>query len=116
MENFRNFIKAASQLKSSKMSVDKKKFDALPEYRKLTMYCSSMFVNLRKQSFKLKKIAYDNLKTTALEELKDERFVEAHYRFCRVISLLIFVCFFFCSHLLSSRALFLLIQSGILKV
>ncbi len=84
MENFSNLVRAASQLKNSKSLYEKKQFDALPEYSKIGLYCSEMFKNVRKQSFKLKKISYENLKLRAIQLLKEERYTDAHYLFCRV--------------------------------
>jgi len=77
-------MRAASQLKSTKLAQDKKLFDTLPEYCKIGLYCSNMFENVRKQCFTVKKSAYESLKYTALEKLTEENYIEAHYRFSRV--------------------------------
>ena len=82
--DFGNIMKAASHIKSTQLDQDKRKFDSLPEYSKTGLYCGEMFVNVRKQSFELKKLAYENLKKTGLDLIKYEDYNEAHYRFSRV--------------------------------
>jgi len=77
-------MKAAAHIKSTQMDQDKRKFDALPDYSKTGLYCGEMFINVRKQNYNLKKIAYENLKKTGLDLIKVEDYNEAHYRFCKV--------------------------------
>ena len=56
---FGNIMKAAAHIKSTQMVQDKRKFDALPDYSKTGLYCGEMFINVRKQNYNLKKIAYE---------------------------------------------------------
>ncbi len=85
--NFNSVFKAAAHIKSTQMDQDKRKFDALPDYSKTGLYCGEMFIKARIQSYKLKKIAYDNLKQTGLHLIKIGDYNEAHYRFSKVIHL-----------------------------
>jgi len=59
-------------------------FENLPEYSKLGLFYSNHFNKLRKQKFKVKKIAFENLKYIALKKLKNQNFAEAVDLFSRV--------------------------------
>jgi len=74
-----------SSVPKSKINNDKLKFDALPEYSKISLYHSNMFNYIQKQPLKIKKISYENLKLTALKKLNNKKYNEAHVLFSKVL-------------------------------
>lgn len=88
MDSFDNLLKQAAHIKSYQMGFDKQKFEKLPEFYKTGLYCYEMINNVRKQKcFHLKKAAFEVHKSKGIEFLEEENFDDAHYSFCKALSI-----------------------------
>lgn len=84
---FNDLFKTACNIKSTYINQDKKKFNSLPDFYKSGLYLYEMTKNIRKQSFFLKKCAFENLKKLGTSQIKDNNYEDAHYIFSKSLAI-----------------------------
>jgi hypothetical protein len=85
MDSFDNLLKVAAHIKSYQLNQDKRKFDNLPEFYKTGLYYNDMFKDIRDLPFESKKEIYNKNKEEALVCLKEQKYEDAMFSFCKCL-------------------------------
>lgn len=86
-KDFQNMLNQAAQIKSYQMSLERKKFDKLPEFYKEGLYNYSYLKNIYKQSYPIKKYTYEAIKLKGIQHLKFKEYENALEQFIKSICL-----------------------------
>ena len=84
-KDFQNMLNQAAQIKSYQMSLERKKFDKLPDFFKEGLYNYSYFKNIYKQSYQIKKYTYEAIKLKGIQHLKFKEYENALDQFIKSI-------------------------------
>ena len=84
-KDFQNMLNQAAQIKSYQMSLERKKFDKLPDFFKEALYNYSYLKNIYKQSYQIKKYTYEAIKSKGVQHLKIKEYENALDQFIKSI-------------------------------
>ena len=84
-KDFQNMLNQAAQIKSYQMSLERKKFDKLPDFFKEGLYNYSYLKNIYKQSYQIKKYTYEAIKIKGIQHLKFKEYENALDQFIKSI-------------------------------
>lgn len=84
-KDFQNMLNQAAQIKSYQMSLERKKFDKLPDFFKEGLYNYSYLKNIYKQSYQIRKYTYEAIKIKGVQHLKFKEYENALDQFIKSI-------------------------------
>ena len=84
-KDFQNMLNQAAQIKSYQLSLERKKFDKLPDFFKEGLYNYSYLKNIYKQSYHIKKYTYEAMKSKGVQHLKFKEYDNALDQFIKCI-------------------------------
>ena len=84
-KDFQNMLNQAAQIKSYQMSLERKKFDKLPDFFKEGLYNYSYLKNIYRQSYPIKKYTYEAIKSKGVQHLKFKEYENALDQFIKSI-------------------------------
>jgi len=84
-KDFQNMLNQAAQIKSYQMSLERKKFDKLPDFFKEGLYNYSYLKNIYKQSYAIKKYTYEAIKIKGVQHLQFKEYEQALDQFIKSI-------------------------------
>ena len=84
-KDFQNMLNQAAQIKSYQMSLERKKFDKLPDFYKEGLYNYSYLKNIYKQSYAIKKYTYEAIKLKGVQHIKFKEYENALDQFIKSI-------------------------------
>ena len=84
-KDFQNMLSQAAQIKSYQMSLERKKFDKLPDFFKEGLYNYSYLKNIYKQSYHIRKYTYEAIKLKGIQHLKFKEYENALDQFIKSI-------------------------------
>ena len=84
-KDFQNILNQAAQIKSYQMSLDRQKFDKLPDFYKEGLYNYSSLKNIYKQSYYIKKNTYEIMKSKGIYYLNLKQYENALDEFIKSI-------------------------------
>ena len=84
-KDFQNMLNQAAQIKSYQMSLERKKFDKLPDFYKEGLYNYSYLKNIYMQSYQIKKYTYEAIKLKGIQHLKFKEYENALEQFIKSI-------------------------------
>ena len=84
-KDFQNMLNQAAQIKSYQMSLERKKFDKLPDFFKEGLYNYSYLKNIYKQSYAIKKYTYEAIKIKGVQHLQFKEYEQALDQFIKSV-------------------------------
>ena len=84
-KDFQNMLNQAAQIKSYQLSLERQKFDKLPDFFKEGLYNYSYLKNIYKQSYHIKKYTYEAMKSKGVQHLKFKEYDNALDQFIKCI-------------------------------
>ena len=84
-KDFENMLNQAAQIKSYQMSLERQKFDKLPDFYKEGLYNYNYLKNIYKQSYNIKKYTYEAIKLKGIQHLKFKEYENALDQFIKSI-------------------------------
>ena len=84
-KDFENMLNQAAQIKSYQMSLERQKFDKLPDFYKEGLYNYAYLKNIYKQSYNIKKYTYEAIKLKGIQHLKFKEYDNALDQFIKSI-------------------------------